>query len=83
MDVGRYSFTINQILDDVDRVALLQHLVWSSMSWKELVTATDWRCKKHIGVDRILGNSWVILDQSMMIRLRLLLLCHLDECVLL
>ena len=66
----------------VDRVTLFQHLIRSSMSWKKLVTSTNWRCEKHIWVDRILSNSWVILDQSVMIRLRLLLTCHLDECVL-
>ena len=33
----------------------------------------QWRYEEQIGVDRVLGNSWVILDQSVMIRLRLLL----------
>ena len=48
-----------------------------------LLSDGQWRYEEQIGVDRVLGNSWVILDQSVMIRLRLLLTCYLDECVLL
>jgi hypothetical protein len=47
------------------------------MSGKELITSTDWRSKKHIGVDRILRDGRVIFDYGVEVSLRLLVSCDL------
>ena len=54
--------SIDQVFDGVDGVSFVHNLVWASMSGKELITSTDWRSKKHIRVDRILGDGQSALD---------------------
>ena len=65
----------DQVFDDVDGVSFVHHLVWTSMSGKEFITSTDWRSKKHIGVDRILRDGRVIFDHGVEVSLRLLVSC--------
>ena len=62
----------DQVFDGVDGVSFVHNLVWASMSGKELITSTDWRSKKHIGVDRILRDGRVIFDYGVEVSLRLL-----------
>jgi len=47
------------------------------MSGKELITSTDGRSKKHVGVDRIVCDGRVIFDYGVEVRLRLLVSCDL------
>ena len=67
----------DQVFDGVDGVSFVHNLVWASMSGKELITSTDWRSKKHIGVDRILRDGRVIFDHGVEVSLRLLVSCDL------
>jgi len=77
MNMRSDSLSINQVFDGVDGVSFVHNLVWASMSGKELITSTDWRSKKHIGVDRILCNGRVIFDYGVEVNLRLLVSCDL------
>ena len=72
MNMRSDSLSINQVFDGIDGVSFFHNLVWASMSGKELITSTDWRSKKHIGVDRILRDGWVIFDYGVEVSLRLL-----------
>ena len=67
----------DQVFDGVDGVSFVHNLVWTSMSGKEFITSTDWRSKKHIGVDRILCDGRVIFDHGVEVSLRLLVSCDL------
>ena len=58
--------SVDQVLDSIDGVSFVHNLVWTSMSGKELITSTDWRSKKHIGVDRILCDGRVIFDHGVL-----------------
>ena len=65
----------DQVFDGVDGVSFVHNLEWASVSGKELITSTDWRSKKHIGVDRILRDGWVIFDYGVEVSLRLFVSC--------
>ena len=67
----------DQVFNGVDGVSFVHNLEWASMSGKELMTSTDWRSKKHIGVDRILRDGRVIFDHGVEVSLRLLVSCDL------
>ena len=72
----------DQVFDGVDGVSFVHNLVWASMSGKELITSTDWRSKKHVGVDRLLCDGRVIFDQDVEVRFRLLVSCDIYQDVL-
>ena len=77
MNMRSDSLSIDQVFDGVDGVRFVHNLVWASMSGKELITSTDWRSKKHIGVNRILRDGRVIFDYGVEVSLRLLVSCDL------
>ena len=56
--------------------------MWVAMSGQEFVGAAHWRCKEHVGVDRILSDSRVVFYECVCITGELCFPCYRDECVL-
>ncbi len=48
--------------------AVSQCLKWSSVTGQKLVASTNRWCEENVGMYWIFSNSWVVLDQSMVVR---------------